>query len=371
MLPAWFHPRISDFLTWWGEELRGLLPGAPSSSRAQQARTVLGVEPAGLRLIETTGPKSDPRPAGLVPVPAMLAYLASRVAANRGPGDIGLRLPYAGCFVRRLELPAAARRDFGPLLAMDLERSTPFKTKDVLTAYEVTDAPALKGLLKVRHLIVKRQAIDDLKAQIEALGLKLSRVDCTQEDGTAFLPVNFLAPSADALPTVRKGGIAAAVLSLTACALAASAVYFYVDRHEQALQGLQAQTAKLKVKAQAQKDALAKTQAAFVEIANYWKLRSEMVSRVAILEELTRILPDTAWVTDAKFDGGTVDISGLAVSAAALVPILERSKVFVDATSTASLTFDPREERERFAIRARIRSANATTPEAKSLEPAP
>ena len=368
MLPTWIGPRLAGFLSWWGDELAGLLPGAASQSDARTS-TVIGVEPNGLRLVETNGPKSELRPDGVVPVPVMLAYLAGRVRNNRAPGSLGLRLPYGGCFVRRLELPSVARRDFGRLLAMDLERSTPFKTKDVLTAFDIDGAPAVKGLLKVRHLIVKRQPIDDLKSKIEGLGLTVTRVDCWQEDGASVVPANFLA--SQATPAPARTGIAAAGLALTACALAASALYLYVDRHEQALLSLQAQTAKLKAKAQVQKDALAKTQAAFAEIANFQKLRAEMVSRVVILEELTRILPETAWVTDAKFDGGTVDISGLAVSAAALVPILERSKVFVDATSTASLTFDPREERERFAIRARIRTANAATPEAKSAEPAP
>ena len=71
------------------------------------------------------------------------------------------------------------------------------------------------------------------------------------------------------------------------------------------------------------------------------------------------MIPDTAWITDLRIDGTTVDISGLAASAVALVPTLERSTLFVDATSTAPLTFDQRQDKERFSIRVRFRSAIA------------
>ena len=364
MSSATIGSQVSRFVAWWARELADMLPaGARTASEAQTAQTVIGIGPAGWTLIDTNGPKSAPRPEGLVPAQAMLAYLASRLRAKSSPGGIALRLPSEACYVRRLELPAAARADFGRLLAMDLERTTPFKTRDVVTAFDLEDAPASKGMVKVRQFIVKRRLIDGPKAEIEALGLKVARVECADATGYGVIPANFLAHSlqTEGMAKPSNGLARAGTGLLAACVLglAASGVWMYVDRHEQALASLQESSAKLKGQLQRQKDALLKTQSAFAEIASYQKLRSETVSKVVILEELTRILPETAWITDLKIDGGTIDISGLAVSAAALVPILERSKVFVDATSTASLTLDPREEKERFSIRARIRNAAA------------
>lgn len=355
---------ISAFLSWWAQELYGLVPGRATLAEPKATRTIVAVAPGGLRLIETADGKprnkDDPRPDGVIPVSAMLAYLSSRSFTSRSRQPIGLRLPYSLCFVRRLELPVAAQRNFPRLLAMDLERTTPFKLTDVLTAHDVDASPNPKGLLKIRQFIVKRELVEPLKAQIEASGLKVTRVDCTTESGAGALPVNFLAQHVTPDPSSPRVSRLVPFLAMAAMALVATGISLYIDRHEQALQSLESQTAKLKAKAQIQKDALAKTQAAFVEIANYQKLRAETVSRVAMLEELTRILPDTAWVTDAKFDGSTIDIIGSAVSAAALVPILERSKIFVDATSMASVTFDARDERERFAIRARNRTPGIT-----------
>ena len=338
---------VSGFFAWWGQELAGLLPvGARSAGEAQQARTLIAIGPDGWTLIDTNGSKSAPRPEGAVPGQAMLAYLSGRVRAKNSPGGIAVRLPSEACFVRRLELPAAARADFSRLLAMDLERTTPFKVRDVLSAFDIEDTPASKGMVKVRHFIVKRRLIDGAKAEIEALGLKVLRVECRDASGGNVLPLNFLASSLQeaGLPA-RSNGL---VWLLAACTLglAASGVWLYIDRHEQALRSLQESSAKLKAQVQRQKDALGKTQGAFAEIASYQKLRSESVSKVVILEELTRILPESAWITDLKIDGGTMDISGLAVSAAALVPVLEGSKVFVDATSTASRSEERRVGKE-------------------------
>ena len=86
-------------------------------------------------------------------------------------------------------------------------------------------------------------------------------------------------------------------------------------------------------------------------------MRSDTVSKLSVIEELTLLLPDSAWVTDLKIDGATVDISGFAKAAATLVPLLERSTMFVNATPTAPLTFDPREDKDRFSIRVQIRKA--------------
>ncbi len=136
--------------------------------------------------------------------------------------------------------------------------------------------------------------------------------------------------------------------------MAVSAGYLALSEREQALESLQAQTGALKGKAQAHRDALAKSQAAGETISNFNALRREVISRAAILEEISRVLPDQAFITDLKVSGAIVDINGLATSASAIVPLIESSPMFVDATSTAPLTFDPRENKERFGIRMRL-----------------
>ena len=50
-----------------------------------------------------------------------------------------------------------------------------------------------------------------------------------------------------------------------------------------------------------------------------------------------------------------LDISGLAPSGAALPTMLGRSAILTDAALTAPVTFDQREDKERFSVRVRVK----------------
>ena len=368
-MTAMFWGQITGFFAWWGQELLGLLPAFLFASRgASLPKRVLSVESDGLRLIEPRAGKGQINGAGsgeTVPVTEMIGRLAGDGTGKTA--EVGLRLPYQACFVRRVELPGQAARDFPRLLALDLERATPFKPKDVRSAYYLDDSKAAPGKVAIRQLVIKRSAVNELIANLVGAGLKVVRLDCWNEDGSAALPVNFLEEATAGGAAGSRGTLLPKLLGGTAALLAASAAYLAIDRHEAALSELQTQTTQMKGKVQALRDASARSQVLMSEVENFRRLRISTPSKVAALEELTRLLPDTAWVTDLKIDGSSVDISGLASSAITLIPILERSAFFVDATSTAPLTFDQREDKERFSIRVRIRNT-ALTEAGKSAE---
>ena len=55
-----------------------------------------------------------------------------------------IALPASRCLIRQRELPAAAAERIGKILALELERTTPFGTDDVRQAWRVT-RPPLRG----------------------------------------------------------------------------------------------------------------------------------------------------------------------------------------------------------------------------------
>ncbi|SFV36982.1 PilN domain-containing protein [Hyphomicrobium facile] len=346
---------FSRFFTWWGAELAGIVSASPAAaSDNPNIYTVVVLQPAGYRLIEprrhrtTSTNSSDEAPLAL---PELLSLLAGIVRANPS-ATVGIRLPHRACFVRNVTLPGAAARDFATLLSLDLERSTPFKQNDVYTAYTVDQSQSGGWKQSVRQYIIKKTLVDALRSDIEALGLKVTAVACSNEAGS-IVPINFLEEPSRSAGARIKLLIGLAGLALL---LAAAGAYIDIARHQAALAELQSETASLKVEAKSVRDMTTKYRSTASAIASFNQLRRESVSRVAILEELTRLLPDSAWVTDIKISGVTVDISGLAASASALVPILEKSPLFVDATSTSALTFDPLQDKERFGIRVRLRN---------------
>ncbi len=96
------------------------------------------------------------------------------------------------------------------------------------------------------------------------------------------------------------------------------------------------------------------------EILELQKIRSEEISKIEILEELTQVLPQTAWIWNLKYNGKEIEISGFADSASDLIPILERSQLFEKVEFVAPVTKERQmkmegdKERERFRLKARL-----------------
>ncbi len=64
------------------------------------------------------------------------------------------------------------------------------------------------------------------------------------------------------------------------------------------------------------------------EISEVNKIKAGEVSKILMLEELTKLLPATVWIWNLKYTGKEIEISGYADSASDLLPILEKSEVF-------------------------------------------
>ena len=144
---------------------------------------------------------------------------------------------------------------------------------------------------------------------------------------------------------------------MLACILGLLSGYVFVSKLESALEEVQASQAPLKARMAQIREAQARAEAVRSEANVIEKLKTNSISPVAVLEELTRLLPDSAYLIDLKISGDTIDIAGLAKNSAALIPVIERSSFFYGAASTAPLTLEPSQEKEHFSIRMRVRSA--------------
>jgi general secretion pathway protein L len=383
---------LSSFLGWWIDELSGLVP-APLRRlvSAPRRRIVIAVYPRLQFPAARATSNCGELPAGLQ-IPAMRATSDSRELlaglhvleerggqlSSSGPGSgtaepdvlgtralaelaqskplmpIGIRLPFDACFARRIALPAAARNDARSILNLDLERATPFRADDVYAGYYVEDPSGEDGKLKVRQVVVKRTTLDPVIKEIEALGLRLSFADCWDEDGRTGLPVNFL--ESDPKIASRRGKYfhPNAILVGLALVLVCCAMFLVVHKHEGALAQLQRDIAHARGDAQNVRRLLDRAEADLARVASLRRMKRESVLVVQTIEELSRLIPDSAWLTDLRIEGDTVEFSGFAQSAANLLSLLERSAHFTDAALAAPLTLESREDKERFSVRVRL-----------------
>jgi general secretion pathway protein L len=84
------------------------------------------------------------------------------------------------------------------------------------------------------------------------------------------------------------------------------------------------------------------------------KRKQATPSSVMVLEAVSRVLPDTTYVTELRIEGDKVQVVGMTQNAPSLIRLMEQSPQFTRATFFAPTTRAQNEPGERFHIEAHI-----------------
>ena len=356
---------IADIATrgfqWWTSELRGFLPGRDGVDASRKSADIaVGVDSEGLCISvrPLNGTRSTPLLTGSASQREAIEAL-NQLSRTRPNCKICLVLPYSACLERRVAIPRTARRQTASILALDLERSTPFKMSEVYTGYILTPCRDKKDWLTASQFVVKRKLAETAIASIEALGLKVVSLDVLTANGKSFAGVNCLDNGLEnqtAAPSRRP----LLLMTLLALGLTASASWIGLSRRELALVGLEHEVSLARKKAEAVSREHMAAEAAQKDIAAVRAFKSGQPSSVEVINELTRLLPDDVVLTDLEIAGDTVNFSGVAASSAAVVPVLERSTAFRDVLFSAPVKYDERTSKEHFSLKVRLRHSTRT-----------
>lgn len=355
-------------LGWWANELSGMVPhGVRDLISSSGEQLALYLEGGHVRICQlgTGSPFGTSSP----PTAAEDAEAWRKISALAGKGlppSLTLIAPYSACLERRIEIPRKARHNAGRILDLDLERATPFKSKDVLTAYVVDAAPEQKGALCARQFVLKRETVVRALSEAEQAGATVRRISCLTSNGRETLPINFLEAGT---PSARRGNDTwVRKLTVGLVLLAGLATALAMWRNERALAALDRQMAEVRMQLGARVGQGSATASAAQEAAAVQARKAQAVPAVVLLDEITRLLPDDTYLSELRVSGRSIELSGLSRRASDLVGALEKCTYFGDATLTAPVTFDPNADRERFNLRLTLRQASAVSGEAVEEE---
>jgi general secretion pathway protein L len=85
-------------------------------------------------------------------------------------------------------------------------------------------------------------------------------------------------------------------------------------------------------------------------------LRNQRGEILQVLDELSRIVPNTAYLSNLRYREGGIELQGNAENASTLVPVLERSTVFKNVGFNAPSNRG-RDNRETFSLKAEVERA--------------
>lgn len=375
-----------SFMRWWGRELLACVPRSLRAALAPNRRA-LAVQVEGDRvIIRRQGGRGAEIIGEIAPGRAQDAA-ARRLLRRAGRGTVskGVLISRAQSLHKIVSLPPAAAENLREVLAFEMDRLTPFKAADVYYDYRVVEPGGSSDRqaerLDVDLLVAAKADVDRAVATVRAWGVDPDFVSVAEPPGAetqgaetpgaetpgaetprAGTPrVETLAADFNLLPrAVNTGGRFAAWasggLAVVVVALALVALVMPLQLQQRTLARVEADAAAARAAA-FEVDALRSRLAEVVERGDSVAARKNSEpSVVALLDEVTRRLPDETWLVQLSRRGDELTMSGFSSKATALISRLENSALFTNVQFGSPVTLDRNVDLERFNITAVLRA---------------
>ena len=359
---AGWRVRLAAFWEWWTGELERLALERFSALRGAASVPIVAFDGGELVLVE---PRAAVTPDTRIDLAAMdeprrragVAQLLERAGETRG--RMRLCLGRAEALVRRVAMPAATEENLRQVIAFEMDRLTPFRADEVYFDYRVLARDAQAAQLSVLLALAKRDLVDARVATLRGLGANVQGVAVRDDVGNATAPL-------DLLPSEQRGERETARERLVQRALVVAVVILLVLalvvplwQKRAMVIALQPLLGQAKQSAEGA-DRVEHTLERQVNDYNFLLAKKHANYPVlAILEEVSRLLPDNTWVQqlEVKPSGKTreVQVQGETMSSSKLIEILEQSQLLKNATPRGTVTRGSTPNSERFTIVAEVR----------------
>ncbi|MFN7089157.1 MAG: PilN domain-containing protein [Allorhizobium sp.] len=254
------------------------------------------------------------------------------------------------CFLRRnlasKKLPCARARE---LAMLDLAEHMPFLQGHVYVLFG-----ASRDGIGTDYFAIKKDVLDPILAALLSSGVSVDGM-LMREHGrvTRATSASIGAVVRGSAQWPSKSRLLAGMCALVIVVAVATFGYAYArtamanDR----LDGL-VDNKRLEALAVRKKVDARQTELQLLQAARAAKVKAIAVS--TLWEELTRILPDSTWLTDLSVHENGISITGFSQAAADLIAIADASPLFQDPRFTAPVMRVPGQEGERFTIQMKV-----------------
>ena len=273
---------------------------------------------------------------------------------------IVVELSAAQTICRHVSLPMGTEDRITDVLGYEMDRLTPFEKDDVYFHHRVTGRDVDRRVINIDLVVALRRTVDDILLRLSECGIvptKLTLRGAALSADRSLAAVNLL-PRESRADISSKRPLLPTVLTALALLLAVIAIAYPPAYQKIYLTGLEEEISRLGPAAAAAERtrgeiAEAVRQGGF--IADKW---ASMPTKIGLLNELTRIVPDDTWLVRVQVLGAIVRIHGESDNASSLIGLLESSDWLSDARFSSPVTKNPRTSNDRFVIEARIKSGN-------------
>jgi general secretion pathway protein L len=351
---------LRRFWKWWTLELRAMLPAAwQNALEAGNNKLLVILEDDQL----TLGVLDRDQLADLISVSVddESAENAIRDYCNKHQLNVTtavLSLSRARAVIKILSLPAAVEDNLEGMLIFEMDRHTPFSAGDVFFTQRVVSRDREAEKIGVELVVVPKRSAASMMERLTAVGITASSM-VVQLQETA-LAAGDLLTSGNLLTHETRSHNRSAIrqsrrhLGYTVLVLAVLALIIPTVNNGLQKRSLQQDVDIAKVSAAKAQDAQRQLLELVQPGEEFIRLRSSTPLVVAVLNEVTRVLPDNTWLDRVEVNQGQVRLQGESEQAAILLALFEDSAMFSDAKFSSTITRNARSERDRFGIEVSI-----------------
>ena len=372
--PASHTPRPNGLWPWWVGELRALIPPRLMSWMVGDvAVTDVMVNASGISLMRLDSGKLIATAS--VPNAEVTTHPLLRELRAKGHAQVRVLLNDHQILQKNISLPAAVEENLREVMGFELDRHTPFTATQAYFDVKLRKRDPQRDSIDVLLAVAARNVVDPLLASVRQAGLSVESVGVANAD--AIGQSIELLPSGDK-PTRKWGNLLRLNLALLALAgmLALIALLLPIWQKREAVIAL----SPLAGKAGAEFEVSRRVHEEYIKLANEHNYitgkKQGMHSSLSVLEELTKISPDTtaAQSMDLKSNGKTREVTliGEALVASKVIEALEQSPLFQNASQKSQTRKGSLGTNEWFHVATELKPKAlpaATIPGEKSSDP--
>lgn len=264
---------------------------------------------------------------------------------------IVLSVNTALCYRRIVEMPSRSGVALDEALRLDLLRVTPFDPQSIFAVHRLLVSRIDSGAQKIEQLVLKRALIEPLQNLLRTRKQQLEAIVFRDESGKLW-PVALTSDGKQYGATRFRfwlKALAGSFVTLAAAGLVSGLAASWQATTQN--QDVAAKLAELKQRTDtilARVDAVKQSSTALRDLAG-WKRGGLHLTH--LVEELSRLLPDDAFLEALTIDGKSMVIEGQATSPEGLISRLEASPLLSNVAFAAPVYRNPTDAQSHFSIR--------------------
>lgn len=338
---------LTVFLSWWGAELAALVPLRwkeklfPPDDRAiltvGQDVIVLARPRAGEE--ELVLWQQPAMPPGVVEISDLTQAVADKPVHIRFERELGLS--------RRIVMPAMSRGDLGNAVIFQVEQLFPFRAEDVYVAHGVLEIADMPGQADVSVAVIERPLVDGWLQTLRGAGLRAASYAVASERG-------LLSFHRQPAPVDHRGRNARAGLAGLTAVLFVGLLFAWHAHREAYVEFLELGIKERRAVAMQSRKLSGRIDAAVATRA--W-LTGEVgkPDLGAVIEGLSRHLPDTAWAEQLEWRGKQLHLQGFAADPVALPKQAAAGGLLENVQFRATASNRGQDGKERFDLTADVK----------------